>query len=543
MKDKKQRMTMKNYAILLLLALIVINAAVYGFTHIEGASNYGDDANYLYLASTVLHGNFLINPGYIFSVRLMSFMPIALIYFLFGVTNLTSTLWNVLSYIGIIIVTYLATKLLYDYKAALISAFVVSIFPIVTQHAVNICENVPLTFITSLAVLLFLYAERENKKWQYFASGVMLVVSWLISYEAAIIILLVLLYALVQVIRKRIMVDRTSLFFICGIVLSFAATFIFSYLNSGMPFATITTNLRFYSGIGQRVDGLPTIPSSTTDLYFYINTMFQYRIGEVLLQNGLQGLPNIWNMLTYPMNPTAYGLYFYLLIITLVPFLIFEKRSYFMVFWLAFIWLFLEFGPMHVDIISIIPLQVNYLLAHRLERFMMVLAVPLAAIAGVSMSMLISMKDKRLLPLGGGILVFMLVVLFVNNYVISEFWYQWQYYPMSITLRAADFLRPYAFTNTIYIDGLVNGGGVSVFGANLPSFFGYPSDPHYLVVGENASCSSFVNNSYAVWAGNPGCGRFVNVFNITIPKNIPDYVIQGQNPNMPLIPTNIYFVR
>ena len=93
----------RSYLVYGVLFLILLNAAHYGFTHYEGPSLYGDDPNYLYLASSVVNGNYRLSPGYIFSLRLMQFGPIALFYKLFGVTTLTSSLWDIFSYLGIIV--------------------------------------------------------------------------------------------------------------------------------------------------------------------------------------------------------------------------------------------------------------------------------------------------------------------------------------------------------------------------------------------------------------------------------------------------------
>jgi len=538
--EKKKR----TYVVLAVLGIILANAAIYAFTHVEGASYYGDDPNYLFLASGILHGTFVENPGYIFSVRLMSFMPIAFFYFLFGVSNLTSTLWNIVSYIGIVLVTFFLVRFFYDDKSALISAFLASIFPIVTQFAVNIGEDVPLTFVTSLAVLFFVYADKGKNRWQYFASGVLLVVAWLISYEAAVVILFVMIYALVEILRKKIKIDKHSLFFIYGIVVAFTLTFIYSYINSGLPFITITTNLRFYSGVGGNVNNLPTIPTSNTDLSFYIKALYSYSLTNKVLQSGniANGLKNVWDTIFALNNTAPYGLYFYFLIPMLVLFFVFERRSYFIVFWFAFVWLFLEFGPMHVGI-NLGTFQITYLLAHRLERFLMPIAVPLCGIIGVGLSEFIKTKNRYLLILGGTLMALILGILYVNNYLISTFWYNWQYFPESIAMQAANYLRPHVLNSSIYVEALYNDGAVSFTGALLPSYFGYPSDPRYYVVPSNASCSSFPDTSYVVWSGNPSCDGFTNVLNLTVPNNIPQQIIIAEQPNLVYTPTNIYYVR
>ncbi|MEM0150079.1 MAG: glycosyltransferase family 39 protein, partial [Candidatus Micrarchaeaceae archaeon] len=315
-KDSRYRLI----AAVLLLAILA-NASYYAFTHFEGPSSYGDDPNYLYLASSFINGFYSMNPGYIFSVRIMQFLPTALFYSVFGITNLTSTLWDIISYLGIIAVTFFIVKLFYGYKAALLSSFIVSIFPIVMKFAVNTGEDPPLTFISALAVLMFLYAEKSNKKAYYFASGSLLVVDWLISYEAGVAIAFLLVYALVELLRKRIRIDYSSIFFLYGIAISFLLVFIFSYFTSTppQPFVTITRNIEFYSAVGTRVNGLPTIPTTNNNLYFYPDLFFQYHLLKVMTQspNIVDDLQNGYNTL-FMQNPSDFGVTYYYLIVAII---------------------------------------------------------------------------------------------------------------------------------------------------------------------------------------------------------------------------------
>jgi hypothetical protein len=202
--------------------------------------------------------------------------------------------------------------------------------------------------------------------------------------------------------------------------------------------------------------------------------------------------------------------------------------------------LFLEFGPMNIPKISFNPFSITYLLAHRLERFMMVVAVPLCGIIGISLSKLVSSNKKELLIPGAIALAAILAVLFINNMIVAQFWYDWQYYPESITLQAADFLRPYAYTHTVYIESRYGDGGLSFAGANLASYMGYPDDRNYVVLYPNESCNNFLADSYIVWTGTLNCSGITNVLNITVPSTIPEYIINSEGPGQVFLPTNVY---
>lgn len=342
---KREGLDKRKVIVAVLFCLIIISAMFYAFTHVEGVSEYGDDPTYTNLAGALLQGNFKISPGYIFSLRLTEVFAIGLFYKIFGISDFTSTLWNITAYIGIIIVTFLVVRLFYDDKAALLSAFLVSIFPLVTKFSVNIGEDIPLTFLTSLAMLLFLYGERKDRKVFYFSSGVALVLSWLTSYEAGIFIVFIFLYALIEVLRKRIKINATSMHFLFGIAMMFAIVFAFTYANSGAVFTTVTANTRFYSAVGQSVNGESTIPSTNTDLNFYIDAMFQYGFISTFehTNNIMQSFQFVYNELFGNVLNYEYGLYFYLVIPIAVLLLIFrEKRAYFLMFWLGALWLGLK---------------------------------------------------------------------------------------------------------------------------------------------------------------------------------------------------------
>jgi 4-amino-4-deoxy-L-arabinose transferase-like glycosyltransferase len=544
---EENKISYRKIAIAAVFCLIIINALYYAFSHYEGISEYGDDPNYVWMAGSVLNGNFKENPGYIFSVRLVEAYAIAGFFYLFGINSLTASLWNITSYVGIVVVTFLIVRLLYDEKAALLSAFIVSIFPLVAKYAVNIGEDIPFAFISGLAILLFLYAERFNKKHFYFFSGALIVASWLISYEAGIVILFIFAYAIIEILRKKIKIDYNSIFFVYGILIAFLLVFIFSYFNSGLPFITITTNSRFYSAVGGSINGLPTIPTADMSPSFYINGMFQYGIVNTFMHNSLKNsILTVSNMLFAASNPSEYGIYFYIAIPILVLLLLFkERRSYFLIFWFAFMFLMLEFGPMHMGL-SFNPFSITYVLAHRLLRFMLIIAVPTAGIIGIGLAKLLEFRNKLAVASGIIALVCILALIYANSYYIAQFWYNWQNYPNQLVMQAANYIKTVSPTSNIYLEGRES-SGVSVVAYSVTPIGTYLGNPdteriNYWI-SANISCSYFENDSYIIWAGPAHCPDWVNELNITTPKDIPDYIINSENPSMGYIITNIYYKR
>jgi Dolichyl-phosphate-mannose-protein mannosyltransferase len=528
-----------------LFMLIIASALYFSFTHFEGPSEYGDDPNYLFIASGVLHGSFHLDPGYIFSTRLTEAFAIAFFYYLFGINNLSSSLWNITSYIGIIIVTFFFVRMFYDDKAALLSAFVASIFPIVTEYAVNIGEDIPLTFLCSLAILLFLYGERLKSKAHYFCSGALLVAAWLTSYESGIVIAFVLLYGLIEIIRKKAKLDRTGIFFIYGIAIAFLIVFAFSQMNAKAPFITITENLRFYSGVGTKVNGLPTIPSTNQDLMYYPRSMFPYGLIQMISRQGVAGtVKNLGTLIVSPMQNSEFNFYFYLVLpILLTLLLLREKRAYFAIFWFSMLFLALEFGPMHLGI-STNPLRIDYLPAYRLNRFLLVLTVPLAGIIGIGLAKLLESKDKYVLLLGALAVCLVLTVLYLANYNTSNFYYYWQHYPQELMMQAVDFIKTLPATTTVYLEGTYNNANVGYSSSEINNYLGNPQGNRVnFSITASTGCSAFTANSYVIWSGSSHCANWRNVLNITTPKDIPAFIVQGENPLLDYRPTNIYYVE
>jgi hypothetical protein len=530
-----------------LLFAIVINAAVYAFSHIEGPSTYGDDANYLWLANSVDNGSFLINPGYIFSVRLMQFMPIALFYKIFGFTLVGATFWDIMAYIGGILVTFMIGKFIYGYKEALLGAFLFSIFPVVTKFAVNTGEDVPLTFVSGLTILMFLYGERfQGLKGRipYLVSGILLVVAWLIGYEAGIIIAFVLLYGFIELFRRKIIIDGKALFFVYGIILAFVVTFVFSYLNSHLAFATITVNNRFYSAIGSKVNNLPTIPTANQNLDFYLEGMFPYGIVNILLHGG--GLGNavhtVYNeVLTLPANDSDFGVYFYLFVIFAIVLLLYRDRSsYFFLAWFGVAFALLEFGPMHVGL-GLNPIHVTYILAHRLRRFLMILAIPLVLVVSRGMFALIKPKNRYFRFVGFAVFLTLIVFIYLTSSLLTNFWYYLQEQQNGSTLAAGTYIRSLGSNVTVYVEDM-QGPIITAQGSDFPAFAGRPQSQNIVNVNSTELCSAYNPGSYVVWNGTKECSNWINVYNISVTNLNQKTINEIGWYQIPYSPTNVYRV-
>ena len=371
----------RNYKIALIA--IAAFALIYSLVFIIGPSAYGDDPTYLSLAYGAANGNF-VESAYIFSVRLFMIFPIAIFYKLFGVNLFSDSIWDILCFVGSVVAAFYIGKELYDEKVGILAAFLLSIFPLTAILAPTVSDNIPMMFMTTMAMLSILYAQRKSSKFWYFAAGIFLIASPLVTPEGFIVIPIAVLYLLVELFRKKISINRTSLYLIYGVLAIGIALIAFNYLNSGHPLITYTTNSNYFSAIGVLQNGqYTTIGSANQNLSFYPQWMLPYNILQIVSSNisRLNFNPvSIWDQI-YVTNFNMVGFFFYALVVAALYLILRkEKRAYFALFWLLAGFLYLEFGPMHF---SLIPFE--YLLTHRLPRFLTLIAVPTAIIIAMAL--------------------------------------------------------------------------------------------------------------------------------------------------------------
>ncbi len=379
-KTKRKRLS-RNYKIAMIA--IAAFALIYSLVFIIRPSAYGDDPTYLSLAYGAATGNF-VESSYIFSVRLFMIFPIAIFYKLFGVNLFTDSIWDILCFVGSVVASFYIGKELYDEKVGLLSAFLLSIFPLTAILAPTVSDNIPMMFMTTMAMLSILYAQRRSSRFWYFAAGIFLIASPLVTPEGFIVIPIAVLYLLVELFRKKITINRTSLYLIYGILSIGIALMAFNYVNSGNPLITYTTNANYFSAIGVLQNGqYVTIGSANQNLSFYPQWMLPYNMLQIVSSNISQLNFNpisIWDQI-YVTNFNMSGFFFYALIFAALYLILRkEKRAYFALFWFLAGFLYLEFGPMHF---SLIPFE--YLLTHRLPRFLTLIAVPTVIIIAMAL--------------------------------------------------------------------------------------------------------------------------------------------------------------
>ncbi|MEM3237169.1 MAG: glycosyltransferase family 39 protein [Candidatus Micrarchaeaceae archaeon] len=497
------------------LAAIVIYALWYSIVFVGGPSFYGDDTAYLGLANNVLMGNFQ-ESSYIFSIRLLQIFPIALFYKLFGVSMLSSSAWDILSFIGLIIVAFFLGKELYSKLAGIFAALLMSVFPLVVVLAPTISDDIPMAFITSLFMLSLLYAERRGSRYWYLVSGILMVASPLVTPEGTTIIVVGTLYIIVELLRRRIKINMASLHFVFGILLAGAVLLAVNYAltNPHNPFITFTLSNSFYSAVGKP----NTIPSTNTDLMFYISTMFPYRVIQVLSADIGHGQLNpiaIWHQINV-INYNQIGFMFYAAIIAIVYLLIKKEKSlYVPLFWFLAGFLFLEFGPMHV---SLSPFE--YLLAYRLQRFLTFIATPTVLLVAIAMARSLKKGSKIKMYMGAIVVAAALIFLIATSMGINIFWYNGLSVERYTQLAIANYLSALPNTTKIYF--------ASSF-SNLPIYMKFDNLSRFYAYDNIQNCHDIPNASYVVVPQN------ISMFNLNYTPHP-----RSQCPNWQLIMSPVY---
>ncbi|MGC8622619.1 MAG: ArnT family glycosyltransferase [Candidatus Micrarchaeia archaeon] len=446
----------KEKGIYLILAIIVAYDLFRAATHILGPTYLSEDFAYVLSAFSVLRG--YINIGFsIDSTRILQYLPIALFYRLFGINIYTSSAWNVIAYIGTVIITFFVGKEVYNSKAGLVAALLISFFTPVVKNSVTVGINEAMMFFVSLAMLAVLYGHDKRSAYWIFAAGFLAVMAQLTIPIALIALLGTVIYVLVEYLRKNISIRIVSWFF-AGIIVAALIVALFSYANTGDPLVIIHQNSVYYSNLSMTSTTygiIGNVPSHFQNqsgnnliayLMFYPNAMFNFyilhAIRNAIFTKNLNPV-SIWNN-AYKINTNNDGLYFYaVLLASLILLILEDKKVYFPLLWLGVGLGFLDFAPMSI---SLFPFR--YILSFRALRYTTAVAVPIAVILSIAIVRIMQgdqspkqnghrhRKEEEYKKVIRGIAAVAIIVFLVATSIpLNEMWYQFvkfQIYPLQV---------------------------------------------------------------------------------------------------------------
>ena len=377
-----------------MLLLILAGAVSYSVSFAIGPSHMGDDIAYAFLAHYVSAGTFSQNPGDILSLRVLHIIPIGFFYAVFGAGILSSAAWDILSFTLSVLLVFLIGKEIYGEYVGLLASFLFSFFPIVAIYSLTMSDNIPMMLFAYLAVFLLLKAIKANSKKLYFAAGMAFFAPPVAMPEGFIIWIVVGAFLLIELLRKKVAINRTTLFFLYGFFVAFALLAAFNTVNAKAPLITFTANEMYY-GQTWRPDLVP-MPLNVT-LGFYPGVMFPYQISSAIYAGLTGGKLDLAGVLAGAVNGNTVGFYFYFFALA-AAYLIFNKdrKAYFPLLWFAVGLAYLQFGPQHVGLSPF-----TYVFSHRLDRYLTLIAAPLAVVISAALIKIIqgAVGKKRYLAI------------------------------------------------------------------------------------------------------------------------------------------------
>ncbi len=475
----------KKHAVYAILLLIVLYTVTYSISCAIGPSHMGDDIAYAFYAHQVSAGSFTQSPGDILSLRTLQIIPIGFFYKLFGAGAITSAAWDIVSFVLSVILVFLIGREIYDDRVGLLAAFLLSIFPLAAVYSTTMSDSIPMMFFVCLEAFAFIKAMKEKSRLWFFAAGATFVALPLTTPQGLEFWIILGTFALAELVRKKLSVDRTSLFFIYGLVSAMLALFLFNYVNVGYPFITFSKNLQYY-GQTQRPDLIP-LPLDTA-LSFYPSIMFPYDITGAIYQVILNGNPtNLIGISGFYANSWALsGFFFYALVFSALYLAIRKDRNaYFPLAWFVIGILYLEFGPQSIGLNPF-----TYVLSHRLDRYLTLVAPPLVIIISAALITVVRTAKKEWI--GTKMIFCALVILFitVTSLQITLFAHDVALAAQYPQLQAAKYLQAVPNTTRIYTDSGFGDVAVYMNFNNLTRF--------YFDYDGLTNCSAAIAGSYAL---------------------------------------------
>lgn len=202
--------------------------------------NINDDTEYCDSAFRIASGKGIHSYpiGSIDSIRFFMVLPVALFYWLFGVSDFTSSLYPLSCSILTILLAYLLAKTLFDWEVAVSTSLMLTLFPLDIVYCTQLVPTVPLACVLTGSLICFVKGDMvygEGQKWSqkkgkllFLFSGILLGLGWMINEPAPLFGIVILLYCFI---KRRF---RPSYFlFIAGALGVFMAESIFFKIMTG----------------------------------------------------------------------------------------------------------------------------------------------------------------------------------------------------------------------------------------------------------------------------------------------------------------------
>ena len=377
MRRKTKELNTRAYDTLFLFLLVVSIAL--RFYYFIGL-NFSDDQAYVELANRIKEGTYVLGTDPL-SQRIGITYPIAFFYFLLGVSEFSASLYPLISFVALMVITYVLTAKMFDKLAALIAAYFLAIFPLFVEYATMPMGDIPLALFAALSMLCFIYARFTHRNTLFLLSGISAGVAYLIKLLGLVILLPLFVYFLIDITtaRRKLRVFKPYLFFLLGVLLAVSFEFTLDFIFTGNPLLRLDAVNYFSSR--ERLSY-----EFNTDLSFYPKLLFPYTF------SGYDGY---------------FSFFFYLVAVAIIYFIVKrDNRTTFLVFWLLVVLLYMQFGTMSLK---------EWIFMHRLERHLTIILPASSIISAAFLSRLINRYRYFFLPVT-------FLILFLLTVKFSQTW-------------------------------------------------------------------------------------------------------------------------
>ena len=342
----------------------------------------GDDLAYTELAYHASQGNFTY-PYTIFTVRWLVYLPTALMYYLFGVSDFTTLFFPVTISILSVFFVYSIVKRETDEDTGVIASIIYSLIPVVLIYS-SFIQVTPYIEFTMLGSIFFLQLGVRHDRWYYyFLSGLFIGLITMTRITGLFIVPLLIVYLFL----KRGFNFKSILYLAMMGIIAFIPLIVqgLVYLNSyHQDFFHRLEVSRQAVEIQNMTQGM-----DAKALLFYLKTMF--------VRDGFADF-------------IFYGFAGFLFIPAVAYTLIYKvKKAYLFLIWYAYLFLMMTFMPASLDPYT--PLIRNI-------RYGIVLTAPLVSVVAVALQDL-ALRKKWFRWLSIGVFAFIMGTCLFYSWGIS----------------------------------------------------------------------------------------------------------------------------
>lgn len=319
---------------------------------------YSDDYDYAQIAVMICDGRY--NPVDIgrmnlYGWRFAMVFPLALCFKIFGSTSENiAALWPLIASLGTAAVLYPIGAKLFDSRTGLIAAILHLLYPADIHFGTTVLTETPFNFLIALSMLFFVIGE-DSRHWYVQSMWFLLcgsMTTWLL-YGRPYGIMILAAYGAFMVVRHRIRLNY--LFIIAGTALTLAAIEYAVHAHTGTWFENFKVMKRM-------IDPMFTpVSNYSQHLDFYRQTLFNNRMHLPHFYIFIMGFGVLFNWMRFSpsfsaekLSPEADRRY--------------REHGYLILFWMASILLYIEFGFQNLEHLT---------LMHKLDRYLVIVTAPI----------------------------------------------------------------------------------------------------------------------------------------------------------------------